>query len=160
VLKEIAMTHHNFSSTPTRPRSCGFTLIELLIALSVAGILSAVAYPSFLDQVAKVRRADALVAMVAAQMAEERWRANQTSYGSLAEIGMAEVSSAGHYSLQVTANTETGYQILATARGSQQRDTACRNMRLGVDGANLVYASGPDTAVANPAAINRRCWSL
>ena len=29
-----------------------------------------------------------------------------------------------------------------------------------VDGANLAYASGPDSCVANPAAMNRRCWSL
>ena len=34
------------------------TLIELLIALTIAAILAAVAYPSYLSQVAKGRRAD------------------------------------------------------------------------------------------------------
>jgi type IV pilus assembly protein PilE len=146
--------------SPTRRRCGGFTSIELLIAVSVAGILSSVAYPSFVDQLTRARRSDAVVALNAAQLAQERWRANSTSYGSLAEIGVPGVSSAGHYALQVASNTATGYEVLASARGRQARDADCRHLRLGVDGANFVYASGPDATVANPAALNRRCWSL
>lgn len=138
----------------------GFTSLELLIAVAVAGVLSSIAYPSFVDQLTRARRVDALVAVSAAQLAEERWRANRTSYGSLADIGVPAVSSAGHYTLQVVASSATGYQLLATARGTQARDATCRNLRLAVDGANFVYASGPDSGVANPAPLNRRCWGL
>ena len=41
------------------------------------------------------------------------------SYGSLAEIGMRASSTAGHYSLEVTANSATGYAVLASASGVQ-----------------------------------------
>jgi hypothetical protein len=50
--------------------------------------------------------------------------------------------------------------VLATATGTQARDTTCRNMSVRVVGANLVYASGPDSTLANPAAINAKCWNL
>ncbi len=141
-------------------RSAGFTLIELMIAVAIAGVLSSIAYPSFREQIAKSRRADAIVALTTAQLAQERWRANQVAYGDLSDIGVATVSSAGHYALQVVTSTASSYEILATARGAQDRDVQCRNLRLGVAGANFVYASGPDATVANPAALNRRCWSL
>ena len=148
------------ASSGSPRQAAGFTTIELLVAVAIAGVLASIAYPSFRDQVAKSRRADAIVALTVAQLAQERWRANQAVYGDLADIGVADVSSAGHYALQVVTNTASSYQILATARGVQRRDAACRNLRLGVAGANFEYASGPDATVANPAAINRRCWSL
>ena len=149
---------HRSPGSPSR--GSGFTSLELMIAVAVAGILSSLAYPSFVDQLTRARRVDAIAAVSAAQLAQERWRANRTSYGSLADIGVAGVSGAGHYTLQVIASSATGYQILATARGTQARDEACRNLRLEVAGANFVYASGPDSTVGNPAPVNRRCWSL
>jgi hypothetical protein len=49
--------------------------------------------------------------------------------------------------------------VLATATGTQARATACRNMAVRLLGANLVYASGPDATVGNPAALNAKCWN-
>jgi type IV pilus assembly protein PilE len=140
--------------------SAGFTTVELLVALAIAGVISSLAYPSFSQQLGKSRRADGIVALTAAQMAQERWRANQSVYGTLADIGVASVSSAGYYTLHVPTHTATSYEILATARGLQGGDSDCRNLRLAVVGGNFAYASGPDAAVANPPVLNRRCWSL
>lgn len=145
--------------SPRRRGSAGFTLIETLVAVGIAGVLSSVAYPSFEGHLLKARRIDALAALMNAQLAQERHRANATSYGSLAEIGVAATSSGGHYVLQVTAASATGFELLASAAGTQSRDVACRHLRLASGGADVVYASGPDAGVANPADANRKCWS-
>ncbi len=138
----------------------GFTLIELMIGVAVVGVLSSVALPTFESQLQRSRRSDVLVATMQVQSAQERFRSNATSYGSLAEIGVAAVSAAGHYGLQVSGVSADGYELLATATGAQARDAACRHMRLTSSGMNLTYASGPDASVANPANLNSQCWNL
>lgn len=140
-------------------RERGFTLVELMIVVAVAGILSSVAYPSFMGQLQKIRRSDALVSMLQIQAAQERWRANNVEYGTLVEIGAAATSAVGHYTLSVAAPSATGYEVLATAQGAQAHDDLCRNLRIRVDGGNVVQTSGPDAATANAASANRQCWS-
>ena len=137
----------------------GFTLIEMLIALSMAGVLSSVAVPSFQGHLQKARRADALVTMMQVQLAQSRWRANGASYATLAQIGVRSVSSSGHYTLALSSDSDDGNEVPASATGAQAGDSACRNLLLRVSGANVVQASGPDATVANPAAINRKCWN-
>ena len=136
----------------------GFTLIELMLVVAVAGVLSGVAYPSFMGQLQKIRRADALVSILQVQAAQERWRANNLAYGTLTEVGVAATSAAGHYTLQITAPSSNGYEIVAVATGSQAHDTACRSLRLRVEGGNLIQTSGIDAATTNAPQQNRQCW--
>lgn len=139
-------------------RAGGFSLIELLITWVIGGVLASLAYPAFTAQIAKARRSDALVAIAAAQLAQERWRAQQARYGDATEIGLAPLSAQGLYRVEVSASGARGYTLLATARGAQAHDLQCRHLRLTVDGALLVHASGADAALGNNAAANRRCW--
>jgi type IV pilus assembly protein PilE len=138
----------------------GFTLIELMLVVAVAGVLSGVAYPSFMGQLQKIRRADAMVAILQVQAAQERFRANHLNYGTLAQIGVAATSAAGHYTLQVAAPSTDGYEIVASAIGAQSHDAACRHLRLRVAGGNLLQASGADATTANAAPQNRQCWMV
>ena len=138
----------------------GFTLIELLFSVTIAGLLSSVAFPAYQGTVQKVRRSDALVALMDLQMAQERFRSNNVAYGSLAELRSRATSPSGHYQLDVQTPTDAGFVVLATAAGSQRSDTACGVLRLTVDGANVSYASGSDGNVGNDSAANKRCWSL
>jgi type IV pilus assembly protein PilE len=143
-----------------RRAAAGFTLIEMLVAASVASVLSSIAYPSFQGTLHKARRADALVALMQVQAAQERWRANHRAYGSLAEIGAPTTSSAGHYTLELLTADEDRYEVVAVATGSQAGDKACRHLKLTLDSATVTQASGADALVANAKAANRRCWSM
>ncbi|CAN5747725.1 N/A [soil metagenome] len=135
-------------------------MIETMLALVITGILSSIALPSFQSQVHKARRADVLVSVMQVQMAQERWRSNNASYGTLADIGAAASSNGGHYTITLASSTRRGYEVTATAVGAQAGDAACRHMKLTATGTNVAYASGPDDSTANSTAANRVCWSL
>lgn len=65
----------------TRPKirtgAQGFTLIELMIAVAVVGIVSAIAYPSYREQVRKSHRSEAKSALLQnAQFLERNFTAN------------------------------------------------------------------------------------
>jgi type IV pilus assembly protein PilE len=141
-------------------RGCrGFSLVETLFAVGIAAVLSGIAYPSLDGQVLRARRSDALASLMQTQLAQERHRANHRSYGDLAAIGARPGSLSGHYTIDVAASAADGYELVATAVGRQAHDTTCRTLRLVVAGGSVVYASGPDAAASNPAAVNRKCWN-
>ena len=148
------------SRSPRRVRRhAGFTLIETMVTIGIAGVLSSVAYPSLEGQVMRARRSDALVALMQAQLAQERFRANNASYGSLADAGVRPTSPAGHYRIAVVSSDAVGFELLASAVAGQARDARCRHLRLALADATLVYASGSDTTTANGADANRACWN-
>ena len=128
--------------------------------VAVAGFLSSLAYPTYQSSIAKARRADALVATLQVQIAQERFRSASLVYGSLSDIGVAATSPSGHYVLAVASSTATGYSVQASASGAQRADTRCRFMTLSADGANVEYRSGPSDAVDNDALENRKCWNF
>jgi type IV pilus assembly protein PilE len=145
----------------------GFTLVELLITVVVIAVLAAVAYPSYLDAIRKSRRAEAMSAIAAVQQAQERFRANHTTYGNLAVpanantlVDAPKTSSNGRYTLTATNITGTKYEVLATATGDQARDTRCAVIGAQLDGGALKYGSGAtgvDWTASEPDA--GRCWA-
>lgn len=105
----------------------GFTLIEVMIVVLIAGILAAIAAPAYQDYVRKARRSDAMDTMLSLQNQQERYRANNTEYGDEADLGLDEPvpTVEGFYTVQISANTATGYTLVATALGDQANDTDC-----------------------------------
>jgi type IV pilus assembly protein PilE len=111
----------------------GFTLIELMIVVAIIGILAGVVFPSYQDYVRKTRRSDAVSSVIQIQQAQERFRANNSSYttdlttASPTGLGLSATSKEGYYTMAVSSATATAYTITATAVSttSQQQDSGC-----------------------------------
>lgn len=70
-----------------RKPSHGFTAIELLIVVVVLGVLAAIAYPSYQEQIGKARRNDAKTALMGLASALERYAVEHNSSYAGATIG-------------------------------------------------------------------------
>lgn len=121
----------------------GFTLIELMIAVAIVAIIVAVALPSYRSSIQKGKRAEAMAAFSSVQQAQERWRSNNPTYTTvLANLGLA---STDLYEISLAAPTSgtlnTGYVVVADARGSQAGDSACKRMSVRMINGNLSYGS-------------------
>ena len=74
-------------------RQNGFTLMELMIVVVIVGILAAIAYPSYRNQVVKGNRAAAQSYMMSLAGREEQIMLDKRAY--LAAANTAALSSAG-----------------------------------------------------------------
>lgn len=143
----------------------GFSLIELMIAIVVIGLLAAVAFPSFMDSIRKGRRSEAFTALAAIQQAQERWRANNSSYASNLSasaptgLNIPSTTPSGYYSLSLVDVGPTGYQAVATAVAgtSQASDSTCAVLGVKMNSGNLQYASSSGGALVY--SNTNKCWS-
>ena len=154
------MQHRAFSlARAPASASRGFTLVETLVAVGIAGVLSSIAYPSLESQVMRARRSDALVSLMQAQLAQERYRANHRGYGELGRDRRARDLAVGP--LRDRGRGQRRRRL--RARRHRHRPAGARHdlptLRLVVAGGSVVYASGPMRRHSNAAAVNRKCWN-
>ena len=123
-----------------RKKQPGFTLIELMIVVAIVAVVLVIALPGYQQFTQRSKRGDAKASLLEAQLAQEKWRAEDTDYGTLAELGIAADSISGYYTLAVVANTGSTYTITATPKtGGPQVGDSCGTFAVNQDGP--LYAS-------------------
>jgi len=132
----------------------GFTLIELMIVVAIVAIIAAIALPSYKDQVAKSRRADAARAVGQLQLDLERWRAEAPTYinckvtitpddCSASPSTDPPVPTSDFYTISISGHSRPPDTITATPRNAQAGDR-CGNLV-----ANLTDKKKPTWATAS-----------
>ena len=174
-LSKNAQAFHNSSAMknypPNNRQACsagrtGFSLIELMIVIVIVGVLAAIAYPAFIDSIRKGRRAEAFAALTAVQQAQERWRANNSSYSS--DLTSAPPSGLGqnastpnsYYTISLANSGSATYEAIATAvsGSTQANDANCAKLGVRTLNGNLSYAGGA-AADSLTYAPSQACWS-
>ncbi|WP_454785226.1 type IV pilin protein [Legionella sp. WA2024007413] len=119
----------------------GFSLMELVIALAIIAIIVMISMPSYFNYVMRSRRTEGINTLNSIQLEEEKYRGQNPTYGTLADVWNAVTTTENnYYSLSATNNTATGYTLTATAQGAQANDTqngvSCSTLTLTVNGLN------------------------
>jgi type IV pilus assembly protein PilE len=139
-------------------RQAGFTLLELMISITIVGITTAIALPTYRDSVLKTNRSDAQISMAGLATLEERFYFTHNKYtGDFAELIDGAVSGApvssenGHYSIALTVATNgREWTMTSTAVDGQAKDYNCAKMAM--------TSKGKKTSFDNNDAASTDCW--
>ena len=124
----------------------GLSLIELLIVVAVTGILAAIAYPSYSDQLRRAARSEVVGLLHDAALRLERHRLRNGEYAE----GELDLPTANrHYSLQALRGSDTFTLLARRLPGGLMAEDRCGDFQL--DQAGVQSKPGASEAV-------ERCW--
>jgi type IV pilus assembly protein PilE len=120
----------------------GVTLIELMTVMVVLAILTSISVGAYRRYLLRTNRSEAISELLKVQVAQEKFFLQNNSYtDDLADLGIAETTASGNYTLDVEAPDDgdiaTGFRATATVAGGQQEDGACTSLTIDDRGRRL-----------------------
>ena len=115
-----------------RQRSFGFTLLEVFIVVATVSTLTAIAVPSYVNQLRKSARAEAQSFLVSVAAVQQQHLHDRGRYAADLKALNANppASLSGKYAITVaTTDGPPGFRLIATAAGEQAKD-ACPALTL------------------------------
>ena len=112
-------------------RQRGYNLIELMIVVAVIGVIAAIAYPSYTEQVRKSHRAECAGGLTSLGSAMERYFTVNSTYLGAADGGGKPTiftetcpvdGGTATYNLTISAATASTYALQAAPTGGQTND--------------------------------------
>ena len=137
-------------------RQKGFTLIEVMIVVAIIGILSALAYPSYTEYIARGHRADARAGLLQAQQWLERAATATGVYPTTLPDTFTWASDATkRYTIGFqTGNTNAAFTLAATPKNGPQKNDKCGTYTLSNTGVR-----GAAGKVSSDTGYNPDCWN-
>ena len=113
-----------------RNRTRGFTLIEMMIVVALLGVIIALGYPSYQEQVRKARRAEGMGELLEMADRLERRYSDQGTYAGIKADALYGIDTAddkrptsnGHYKLNIDSADTVQFTISAAPQGNQTKD--------------------------------------
>ncbi|MGI9234596.1 MAG: type IV pilin protein [Woeseiaceae bacterium] len=127
----MAKRHRFMQGHPAR-RMQGVTLLELMIVVVVIAIITAVAFPSYRQQVMSTKRADGKAALLDTAQELERCYTRFSAYNNAGcGVALPLTSPEGHYVVSaVGAVSASAFTLAATPQGPQADDGQCGVLRI------------------------------
>ena len=149
-----------------KQHTAGLSLIELMVVLAIIGVLSALAYPSYLQHLARRDRLAAISLLYEAQLFMARYYAVNSRYSSdsagvlppllPARLQSTSVQASTRYTVSVEAGLNS-YTLTATPQSVAAHAPWCDQLSLRIDHTHHQSGLGPDGTVLDSAAVSA-CW--
>jgi type IV pilus assembly protein PilE len=132
----------------------GFTLIEAMVVVGIIGLIAAIGYPSYRDQVIKSRRAEGMGALL--ELAD-RMERHYSDVGTYKQADDSDTTvddvfpsfSSDYYTLTIDSQDNISFKVSAAPKaGSSQTKDKCGTFSLTSQGVKSVSASG----------MQEQCW--
>lgn len=135
-------------------QSSGFTLIELMLVVLIIGILAAIGYPNYQEQVRKGQRADAKNSILLFSAQQQRYYSDHGYYASINQLTQSQTATSqeAHYEITISCTPE----CTASARPQRFIITATPNFTDSLCGTYQYNQTGLVTNSGS--AKDNYCW--